>query len=81
MREWPGRIVGCLDYAVRAAGTPYRGVPREPWDEGFPYWWDLSGVVCFDEPISCRGSVGMWQMPDDLAQTVTSVDKTLRNGK
>ena len=94
VQEWPGKIVGCVDYALRRrtdqrAGRPlsqWSGaptgrmpvVPVEPWDEGYPYWWDLSEVVCFDEPIPCRGNVGMWQMPDDLARIVSTADDVSR---
>jgi len=62
------------DYAARAGREPYRGMPREMWDEGYQYWWGLSNVVRFDEPIPCRGNVGMWQMPPALAAQVTSAD-------
>jgi len=42
VKDWPGRIVGCCDYAVRAAREPYLGVPQVVWDEGCPHWWDSS---------------------------------------
>ena len=71
------------DDGVRSRGT------RDPtdtnkkhttisWDEGYEYWWDLSEVVCFDSPIPCRGNVGMWQMPRELALAVTSADVRAR---
>ena len=59
--------------AARSASAPYQ------WDEGYAYWWDLSEVVCFDEPIPCRGNVGMWQMPDALAAKVTCADARARS--
>ena len=82
VKDWPGKIVGACDYEVRGRNdlrlegedaarpecAPY------PWDEGYPYWWDLSEVVCFDSPIPCRGNVGMWQMPRELALAVTAAD-------
>ena len=93
VKDWPGKIVGCCDYAARPESAPYQdvrrkdpphaarpesapyqGEPREPWDEGYGSWWDLSNVVCFDNPIPCRGNVGMWQMPDMLARQVTAAD-------
>ena len=37
------------------------------WDEGYQYWWDLSNVVRLPGPIPCRGNVGMWQLPPDIA--------------
>ena len=42
----------------------------EAWDEGYPYWWDLSNVVRLPEPIPCRGNVGMWSLPPSIAQSV-----------
>ena len=42
----------------------------ETWDEGYPYWWDLSNVVRLPEPIPCRGNVGMWQLPPVVAKSV-----------
>jgi len=75
VKDWPGKIVGCCDYAARAGREPYQGVPRETWDEGYSFWWDLSAVVCFDHPLPCRGNVGMWQMPPALAAQVTAADK------
>ena len=79
VKDWPGKVVGCCDYAARAAREPYRGTPREVWDEGYPYRWDLEEVVCFDNPIPCRGNVGMWQMSEDLAAHVTRADQEARS--
>ena len=85
VKDWPGRIVGCCDYACdgRDARRPSAGAadgrdarrPSEVWDEGYPYWWNLSEVVALDRPIPCRGNVGMWQMPPPLAAEVTAVDR------
>ena len=86
VKEWPGKIVGACDYeargrndlrlegdnAARSVIAPYQ------WDEGYAYWWDLSDVACFDQPIPCRGNVGMWQMPDPLAVQVTAADVLAR---
>lgn len=71
VKDWPGKIVGCCDYeagTARPKSAPYQ------WDEGYPYWWNLSEVVSFDNPIPCRGDVGMWQMPSALAAQVTAAD-------
>ena len=86
VKDWPGKIVGACDYEVRGRNdlrlegeeaahpecAPYQ------WDEGCQYWWDLSEIVCFDSPISCRGNVGMWQMPNALAKEVTQADALAR---
>lgn len=72
VKDWPGKIVGCVDYSCREGAT------EELWNEGYQYWWDLSEVVCFDNPIPCRGNVGMWQMPETLAKMVTAADEIER---
>ncbi|MDO5318568.1 MAG: JAB domain-containing protein [bacterium] len=93
VKEWPGTIVGCCNYSVRGRNdlvlesvseaarpesAPYR-CSTDVWDEGLAYWWDLSEVVCFEQPIPCRGNVGMWQMPSDLADRVAATDQLARN--
>ena len=75
VKDWPGKVVGCCDYeagTARPESAPYQ------WDEGYPYWWKLSEVVSFDRPIPCRGNVGMWQMPTELAAQVTAADRLAR---
>ena len=72
VKDWPGKIVGVCDYRARERNG------REPWDEGYQYWWDLSNVVRLPEPISCRGNIGMWQMPLELAAKVSAADDFLR---
>ena len=69
--DWPGRIVGACDYEAdeREDGA---------WNEGYPYWWHLSNVTCFDAPLPCRGNVGMWQMPSALTAQVTAADSLAR---
>lgn len=75
VKDWPGKVVGCCDYeagTARPESEPYQ------WDEGYSYWWELSEVVSFDRPIPCRGNVGMWQMPPELAARVTAADQLSR---
>ena len=87
LMDWPGKIVGACDYEARGrndlrlegGGARPRRSAALPWDEGFAYWWDLSEIACFDEPIPCRGNVGMWQMPDALAAEVTRADARARS--
>ena len=88
VKDWPGTIVGVCDYSVRgrndlvlesvSESAPYRR-STDVWDEGLAYWWDLSNVVCFERPIPCRGNVGMWQMPSDLADRVSAADLLVQN--
>ena len=77
VKDWPGKIVGACDYAAR--GRNDLGLASGlPWDEGYPYWWDLSGAVRFARPIPCRGNVGMWQLPSALAAEVVRADALSR---
>ena len=83
VRDWPGKIVGACDYETRPRADNH--LTTQPpnhqtisWDEGYEYWWDLSEIVSFDSPIQCRGNVGMWQMPRELALAVTSADVRAR---
>ena len=94
VKEWPGKIVGACDYEVRGrndlrleGGDERRQRPTNAarsviapyqWDEGYAYAWDLSQVACFDQPIPCRGNVGIWQMSDTLAVQVTAADSLAR---
>ena len=72
VKDWPGKIVGACDYKVR------QRTQAELWDEGYDCCWDLSNVVSLPEPIPCRGNVGMWQMPAELAAKVSAADEFLR---
>ena len=73
VKDWPGKVVGVCDYKARER------TGRESWDEGYQYWWDLSNVVRLPEPIPCRGNVGMWQMPPDLAVKVSAAECVLNS--
>ena len=71
VKDWPGKVVGVCDYKARQRQK------AESWDEGYPYWWDLSNIVRLPESIPCRGNVGMWQMPPDLAAKVSAAECVL----
>ena len=73
VKDWSGKVVGVCDYKARQRQK------AESWDEGYPYWWDLSNVVRLPEPIPCRGNVGMWQMPSDLAEKVSAAECALNS--
>ena len=73
VKDWPGKVVGVCDYKA------CERIGLESWDEGYPYWWDLSNVVRLPEPIPCRGNVGMWQMPPDLAAKVSAAECVLNS--
>ena len=48
------------------------------WDEGYRFWWDISNVRRLPEPITCRGNVGMWQLPESLAAKVSAQRRNYR---
>ena len=64
VKDWPGKVVGVCDYNARERSG------NELWDEGYPYWWDLSNIVRLPEPIPCRGNVGMWSLPPSIVQSI-----------
>ena len=88
VKDWPGKVVGCCDYegglsapvAEDRDGTVLRRSDGTviSWDEGYGCWWKLANVVELDRPIPCRGNVGMWQMPPELAARVTAADQLAR---
>lgn len=71
VKDWPGKIVGVCDYKARERSG------KEAWEEGYRYWWDLSNIVRLSDPIPCRGNVGMWEMPPELAAKVATEDELL----
>ena len=79
VKDWPGKIVGVCDYkASRQPTNQPTNQPTISWDEGYPYWWNLSNIVRLCDPIPCRGNVGMWQMPPDLAAKVAAAERALQ---
>ena len=85
VKNWPGKIVGVCDYKARDGLNPVledgtyksKSTPKQKWDEGFRFWWDLSNIVRLPDPIPCRGNVGMWKMPSELAAKVAREDELL----
>ena len=71
VKNWSGKIVGVCDYKARERSG------KEAWDEGYRYWWDLSNIVRLPDTIPCRGNVGMWKMPSELAAKVAREDELL----
>ena len=63
---WRGKLVAVCDYEASYTA------PNPPvWNEGYPVWWRLINVRLLDEPIPCRGSVGMWRLPEDVRQRIS----------
>ena len=67
VKDWPGKVVGVCDYKASHQPTNQSTIS---WDEGYPYWWDLSNVARLPDPIPCRGNVGMWSLSPSIAQSV-----------
>ena len=75
VKDWPGKIIAVCDYKARDGlnlvleDGVYKSkpTPKQKWDEGYRFWWDLSNVRRLPEPIPCRGNVWMWQLPKSLA--------------
>ena len=71
VKDWPGKVIGVCDYKTSHQPTSQpTNKPTISWDEGYPYWWDLSNVVRLPVPIPCRGNVGMWSLSPSIAQSV-----------
>ena len=78
VKDWPGKIIAVCDYKARDGlnlvleDGVYKSkpTPKQEWDEGYRFWWDLSNVQRLADPIPCRGNVGMWQPPKSLAAKV-----------
>ena len=63
--DWREKLVAVCDYEASY------NAPNPPiWNEGYPVWWHLSNVRLLDNPISCRGNVGMWQLPKEVAELI-----------
>ncbi len=41
-----------------------------PWAARDSYHWLLSDVRALPEPVSCRGMLGLWRLPDDVDAAV-----------
>lgn len=63
--SWRGKLVAVCDYEASYTA------PNPPvWNEGYPVWWHLTNARLLDEPIPCRGNVGMWKLPEDVKRQI-----------
>ena len=62
--DWRGKMIAVCDY--NASYTP--GPPI--WNEGYSVWWHLTNVKLLQEPIPCRGNVGMWDLPNEISEVL-----------
>ena len=66
---WRGKLIAVCDYeASYAPGSPI-------WNEEYKVWWHLTNVKMLQEPIPCRGNVGMWGLPDEITQQLKKLMK------
>lgn len=66
--SWRGKLVAVCDYEASYTA------PNPPiWNEGYPVWWHLTNVRLLNEPIPCRGNVGMWRLPEELIHQIGNV--------
>lgn len=77
VKGWPGHVVGTIDYSVKdsAACSEDELLQRRIWNENYPCWWHLANPKVFNATIPCRGNVGMWRLPPDLAAAVSRYEK------
>ena len=59
-----GKLIAICDYD--ASYTPGPLI----WNEGYPVWWHLTNVRLLNEPIPCRGNIGMWTLPESIVDTI-----------
>ena len=63
-------IRGChLDAACRNATTGRVGF-CSPWAVRDQFHWQLTKVRTLRTPVSCRGALGLWTLPDDVEAAV-----------
>ena len=41
-----------------------------PWAAGGQWHWQLSAIRPLAKPVPCRGALGLWKLPDDVAALV-----------
>ncbi len=59
----PGGIIGF----ARVTGSIEKS--RSLWFMG-PIGWVLADIVALPEPIPCKGSLGLWTVPDDVERKI-----------
>lgn len=65
---WRGKLVAVCNYEASYTA------PNPPsWNEGYSVWWHLTNVRLLDEPIPCRGNVGMWRLPENMKQQINFI--------
>ena len=43
----------------------------DPWFDGSGYGWILKDVIVLPEPIPCKGALGLWNVPEEIAERLT----------
>lgn len=65
VESWRGKLVAVCDYEAS-----YTAPNLPVWNEGYPVWWHLTNVRLLDEPVLCRGNVGMWRLSEELLNNI-----------
>lgn len=71
-----GAIVGTVDLIDCHMPNPLLQHPPcqhygcEPWGQDVLSHWVLSNPTPLAEPIPCRGALGLWNLPDDIAASL-----------
>ena len=59
---------GIVATAVLESATTYS---LDPWFDGSGYGWNLKDVIVLPEPIPCKGALGLWNVPEEIAERLT----------
>ncbi len=63
---------GAVVAVARYLGTVEKGARRaklDPWFAG-PFGWELGDVIALPRPVECRGSLGLWNLPEAVLEAV-----------
>lgn len=63
--------VGAIVGVVRVVGFYRPGCGLEnPWWDPEQFGWRLGSVWALDEPVPCKGALGLWEVPGEVARAV-----------
>lgn len=70
-------VVGCHEAQPISRLDGSDGVCCEPWGQlhygsagARVFHWELASVRRLPEPVECRGRLGLWNVPDDIAEAL-----------
>lgn len=56
-----GALIGLAHFDLISNGPMG---PADPWAFG-PWCWCIGEVIALDEPVPCKGALGLWTVPDE----------------